>query len=695
MKKINLALTGHTSVGKTSLLDTALYNIGAADTLGKVDEGKSLSDFDEEEIKRKISIKSSIFSSSYKDITINLVDTPGSADFAGEVVSCLYGVESILLLVDAVNGVEIETSKLWTRAQIMGLPVLFFVNKMDKENADYKTVIENIRTNLKARAFPVQVPVGKAHNIKGIVDLIKMKYFMYESGKKKGKEQDIPQELSAEVEELRNNLIEVAAESTDELTEKYLEGETLSYSEILNGLKTMIIKREAFPVMFGSCSLNRGITEAMDTLLELAPPSDYRKKIKAYDPYDSSKEIEVLCSKDAPFSGVVFKTVIDQFAGKITYLRLLSGKVMSEEEVLNTSRDQKERLSKLSLPFGKNQVSMNRNAEAGDIVTFTKLPYAETGDTLSSSEQPVKLPEMVLPNPIHSLAIKAKNKKEEDKLNQLLQRAAEEDMSFKIEYNSETKQTVISGMGEQHINIILSRIKEKAGIDVETSTPLVAYRETVLVPSKADYKHKKQSGGHGQYGQVFLEIEPLERGGGFEFLDKIVGGAIPKQYIPGVEKGVKEALEEGVVAGYPVVDVKVSLVFGSYHEVDSSELSFKIAGRQAFKLAMEQAKPTLLEPIMDLKVYVDDKYTGDIMSDLNSKRGRVLGMDNVGGGIQMIKAKVPIAELLKYSIELRSLTSGTGSFEMEFSHYEPIGGKIAEDVIKDTMRRKEEQAKEK
>jgi len=323
------------------------------------------------------------------------------------------------------------------------------------------------------------------------------------------------------------------------------------------------------------------------------------------------------------------------------------------------------------------------------------MSYAETGHTLCSPDREVSFPDFKLPSPVHSVAIKAKNKKEEDKLNMLIQRAAEEDVSFHVDYNKETKQTVISGMGELQFNIILSRIKDKQGIEFITSTPLVAYRETIQAAGKANYKHKKQSGGHGQYGEVYLEIEPLERSGGFEFVDKIVGGAIPKGYIPGVEKGIAEAMGEGVVAGYPVVDVRVSLVFGSYHDVDSSELSFKIAGRHAFKLAMEQSKPTLLEPVMNLSVYVSDQYTGDIMSDLNSKRGRVLGMDNFSGGIQKIQATVPQSELLKYSIELRSITSGTGSFEMEFSHYDPISGKIAEDVVTETQRRKQEEAKEK
>jgi elongation factor G len=693
MKKINIALTGHTSVGKTSFLDALLYDLGAVSTIGKVDEGKSLSDYDEEEIKRKISIKSTVFSVKYKDCMFNIIDTPGSSDFSGEVVSCLYGVDSVVLLVDVANGVEIGTTKIWNWAQKIQLPVFVFVNKMDKENSDYRTVLGNIRDNLKTRAFSLQLPIGKPGDFRGVVDIVKMKAYVYEGDKKKGKEQNIPDDLADEAQELHSNLIEIAAESTDELTEKYLEGETLSDDELRQGLTTMIQKREAVLVLFGSCALNRGLSEAADLLVDFAPDSGFRGKMRAFDMNDRAKEVEVVYSKDSAFTGLVFKTIIDQFAGKISFVRVLSGSVASDEEVLNSSRDTKEKLSKITISFGKNQVLLDRDAEEGDIITFTKLPFAETGDTLCSQKNPLVLPKMVLPNPVHSVAIRAINKKEEDKLSQALHRAEEEDISFRVEFNSETKQTVISGMGEQQISIILSRIKEKAGIELETSTPLIAYRETIQAPAKADYKHKKQSGGHGQYGQVFLELEPRERGSGFEFIDKIVGGVIPKGYIPGVEKGVKEAMEEGVVAGYPVVDVSVALVFGSYHDVDSSELAFKIAGRQAFKLAMENAKPTLLEPIMDLKVYVEDKYTGDIMSDLNSKRGRVLGMDNIGGGIQLIRAKVPHAELLKYSIEIRSITSGTGSFETEFSHYEPISGKIADDVIKATMLRKQQAEK--
>jgi elongation factor G len=691
MKKINIALTGHTSVGKTSFIDTVLYNIGAAGSIGKVDEGRSLSDYDEEEIKRKISIKSSVFSSVYNDAVFNIIDTPGSSDFSGEVVSCLYGVDSILLLIDAVSGVEIETSKIWSRAQKLGLPVLIFINKIDKEHADYRETLKNIKENFKTQLVPLQIPVGREADFKGVVDLVRMKSFIYSGDGKKGKEQDIPEDLKSEAEGLKNDIIETAAESTDELTEKYLEGETLSEEEILNGLKHMISNRSCVPVMYGSCALNRGLTEALDLLAQMAPSSNFRGSFMAFDANDTTKEVEIEYSRDSNFTGLVFKTVVDQFAGKISFLRVLSGKIQSDTDVQNTTRGKKERLSKTGLPFGKNQNPLDREAEEGDIVVFTKLPYSETGDTLSSTAGPVLLPEMQLPFPVHSVAIKAVNKKEEDKLSSSLQRAAEEDISFKVEYNKETSQTVISGMGEQQLNIILSRIKEKNKIEFITSTPLVAYRETIQVPGKGDYKHKKQSGGHGQYGQVFLELEPLPRGGGFEFVDKITQGAIPKGYIPGVEKGVKEAMEEGIIAGYPVVDVRVLLVFGSFHEVDSSELAFKIAGRQAFKIAMEQSKPVLLEPIMDLNVYVDDRYTGDIMSDLNSKRGKVLGMDNIGGGLQLIKAKIPKASLLKYSIELRSITSGTGSFEMDFSHYEPITGKIAEDVIKETQKRKEEE----
>jgi len=693
MKKINIALTGHTSVGKTTFLDTLLYDIDQAQTIGKIEDGKSLSDFDEEEIKRKISIKSSVFSMAYNNSIINIVDAPGSSDFVGEAYSSFYGVDSIILLVDAVSGVEIETGKVWNRAKKMDLPVLILVNKMDKENANFEAAIENIKSNLKTNVFPVQIPIGKEKDFKGVVDLIKMKSFMYEEKAKAGKELDIPQKLLDKARDLKNNLIETAAESTDELTEKYLEGGELTSEEIINGLQNVIIKNETVPIFFCSSLNNIGVKEAINLIVQLAPPSNYKEKIKLLDANDSSKEVEIQTNPDESFTGLVFKTVIDQFAGKITFLRVLSGNVHSEEDVINSSKNKKERLSKLQIPFGKSQKPLDRDAEEGDIVILTKLPYAETGDTLSYIKRPIIFPKISLPYPIHSMAIKAKNKKEEDKLSSLLHRAAEENISFKVEYNKETRQTVISGMGELQINIILSRIKEKYGINFETSTPLVAYRETIQKKSKADYKHKKQTGGHGQYGQVFLEVEPMKRGEGFEFLDKIVGGAIPKQYIPGVEKGVKEGMQKGIVAGYPVVDVRSLLVFGSYHDVDSSELAFKIAGRQAFKLAMEKAKPTLLEPIMNLNIYVNDNYTGDVMSDLNSKRGRVLGMDNLGGGIQLIKARVPQAELLKYSIELRSMTSGTGSFEMDFSNYEPISGKIAEDVVNETQKRREEEEK--
>lgn len=693
MEKINVALAGHTSVGKTLFLDTALYDIGAVDSIGKVDDGKSLSDFDEEEIKRKISIHSTVFSAEVGGKALNIIDTPGSSDFIGEVVSSLYGVESVVLLIDAVNGVEIETSKIFSRAKKMGIPVIIFINKMDKERADYKKAIGNIEENFGTTLVLLQIPIGQESGFKGVVDLIKMKAYISEGDGKKPKEQDVPGAFLAEAQERRNSLIEAAAESTDELTEKYLEGETLTNEEIELGIKSRVADRQVVPILFGSSLLNRGVKEALETIVEVAPQSDYAGNFKVFDASDSSKEIEVARSTESGFIGVVFKTLIDQFAGKITFLRILSGELGPDEDVYNSTKDQKERLSKLSRAFGKNQIPLGRKAEEGDIVVFTKLPYAETGHTLCSQDRAVVLPKLALPQPVYSVAISTKNKKEEDKLSALLQRAAEEDISFTMRFNKETKQTVVSGMGELQIGIILSRIKEKHGIEIETSTPLVAYRETITSPSKADYKHKKQTGGHGQYGQVFLEIEPFERGGGFEFADKIVGGAIPKQYIPGVQKGVKEALDAGVIAGYPVVDVKASLVFGSFHDVDSSELAFKIAGRHAFKLAMETAKPTLLEPVMDLNVYVNDKYTGDIMSDLNSKRGRVLGMDNIGGGIQLIRAKVPQAELLKYAIELRSITSGTGSFEMEFSHYDPISGKIAEDVAKETAQRREEEEK--
>jgi elongation factor G len=691
MRKINIALAGHTSVGTTAFTDALLYDTGAADTLGNVDEGKSLSDYEEDEIKRKLSIRSSVFSIEHDDTLVNIVDTPGSSDFVGELVAALYGTDSVMLFVDAVSGVEIGTSKIWSRTKEMNIPVLLFVNKMDKERTDYRATLENVRDNLGAKLFPVQMPIGQADSFKGVVDLLRMKAYIYQGDEKMGKEQDIPDDLKQAAEDMRGELIETAAESDDALTEKYLEGEDLTEEEILKGLKKMIAGGEAVPVMFGSAAMNRGVFETLSMLTRIAPPSDFRGNVTAYEAGKEGAEIEIPRETSAEFTGRVFKTVIDQFAGKISFLRVLSGTLKPEEDVYNASVGQKEKITKLNLPFGRNPRPLGRNAEEGDIVVLNKLPMAETGHTFSSAANPVNLSPMQLPSPVYSVAIHAVNKKEEDKLNQMLQRAAEEDISFHVEFNPETRQTVISGMGELQFNIILSRIKEKAGVEYETSTPLIAYRETITTPAKGNYKHKKQTGGHGQYGEVHLELEPLERSEGYEFVDKIVGGVIPKGYIPGVEKGVKEAMQEGVLAGFPVVDVRASVVFGSYHDVDSSEMAFKIAARQAFKIGMENAKPVLLEPVMSLKVYVDDQYTGDIMSDLNSRRGRVLGMDNLGGGIQLIRAKVPAGELLKYAIELRSITSGTGSFEMEFSHYDPVTGKIADDIIKETKQRREQE----
>ena len=407
MKKINIALAGHTSVGKTTFIDTLLYNIGATDTLGKVDDGKSLSDFDEEEIKRKISIHSSVFSTIYKDNILNIIDTPGSSDFAGEVVSCFYGIDLVLLIVDAVNGVEIETTKLWNRAKKMNLPVIILVNKIDKERANFDNVLANLKENLGIKVFPVHLPIGNENSFKGIVDILKMKAYTYEKGAKKGKEQGVPEDLKSQAEELRNDLIETAAEANDELTEKYLEGEDLTPEEIMQGIKDIILNREAIPVMVCSSGANIGVTEACNTLVSIAPKSNAKGTIKAFDASDKSKEIEIKLSKDESFVGLVFKTVMDQFAGKISYIRVFSGTLKSESEVLNSTKDRKEKLSKLYVPFGKSQNQLDRDAEEGDIIVCTKLPHAETGDTLSAQDKPVVLPEMELPYPVHSVAIKA------------------------------------------------------------------------------------------------------------------------------------------------------------------------------------------------------------------------------------------------------------------------------------------------
>lgn len=678
----NIAIAGHGGTGKTSLVEYLLAIGGVIPKPETVESGKTVSDFTEEEISRKISIHTSLSHIEWNEKKINILDTPGSADFIGEVVEGFRACESVCIMVAADSGVQIETIKLWRRLNKENKPRVIFINKMDKEHADFNKAMDDVKEKFKVTTVPVVIPIGKGNDFKGVIDVIEQKAYMNSGGKPDI--QDIPDSMKDMVEESRITLIEAAAEGNDELMEKYLEEEKLTEEEIKLGLKQAIEKSAIVPVLCGAAILSAGLHSLLNFIANSIPSPDGKVKALAKD----DSEINVKIDSNGTPSCFVFKTAIDQFSGKLSYVKVISGSIHTDSELYNAQADKKEKITKLFVCQGK-KLDDTQTLVAGDIGIMGKLNSVETNHTLCAADNLVKYLPLNLPQPVHAVAISAKTKKDEDKLNQLLQKTATEDLTFRIDYNKETRENVVSSMGELHLNIILDKIKEKQKMEIETRVPKVAYRETITVPASAEYQHKKQTGGHGQYAKVALEIRPIERGEYFSFVNAIYGGAISRGYIPGVEKGVLEGMEEGILAGYPVVDLEARVVDGKEHPVDSSEMSFKLAARGALKSALEKAKPVLLEPVMNLTVFVDDQYLGDVLSDLSSRRGRVLGQEPIGGGIQEVKAQVPQAELLRYAIDLKSITSGTAAFEMEFSHYNPISGKVADDVIKAALAAKE------
>jgi len=671
----NVVLVGHGSTGKTTLTEHVLFAGGVIPKAETIENGKTVSDSSEEEIARQISIHASLCNVSWNGVKINVLDTPGSADFVGEVISALHAADSALVLVGADTGVQIETIKIWRRLDAVGYPRFVFINKMDKEHADFQRALNDLKEKFKAEFFPLLVPIGAESAYRGVVNLLDQKAYLYTGGGKP-KVEDVPADMADMVAEQRIALMEAAAEGSDALMEKYLEEESLSDEEILEGIREAIADAKIVPVLSGASSLHSGVAPLLDFLCSAAP-APFREMTLAGDAGGGSQAIDA----GAPLSCQIFKTSIDQFSGKLSYVKTVTGRLAPESDIVNAKNQQKERISKVYTSQGK-KLDEVPELVAGDIGVLNKLETAETWDTLCSPDRIVRYEPPKIAQPPHAVAVSAASKKDEDKLNQMLQRETLQDPTFQVTYNNETKETVISSMGELHLAIVLDKIKGKQKIDVETRVPKVAYRETISKPAAAEYQHKKQTGGHGQYARVSLEIRPLARGEHFIFANAVFGGAIPRQYIPGVEKGVVEAMEAGVVAGYPVTDLEAKVVDGKHHPVDSSELSFKLASRGAFRDAMQKANPVLLEPIMNVEIYVEDQYLGDVLSDLSSRRGRVSGQEPIGGGIQLVKAQVPRAELLRYSIDLKSITSGTASFEVEFDHYAPITGKLAEDVIK-------------
>lgn len=681
----NISITGHGGTGKTLFAEHMLSNGGVIPKAESVESGKTVSDFTNEEISRNISIHTALAHLNWQDEKINIFDTPGSSDFIGEVIAALRASESTIIMVGADVGVQIGTIQIWRRLERKKTPRMVFINKMEKEHADFEKTLNDLKEKFKVDFVPLVIPIGSGTSFKGVIDLIAQKVYLHKGGANAETEGEIESDMQDRVNKYRQALIEAAAEGDDSLMEKFFEEETLSDSDIHTGLLKGICTGSVVPVLCGAAILNSGIRSCLNTIASLAPAPG--GEINALDS-NGNELIKSIDAEAAP-SCFVFKTSIDQFSGKLSFIKMISGTITNESELLNIRERKKEKIGKIFTCLGK-KLEETESLAAGDIGILTKLSSVETNDSLGSPDRDFSYSPLELPQPVHSVAISASSKKDEDKLNQMLQRTAEEDLTFQVNYNKETKETVISGMGELHLDIILNKIRSQQKIEIETRVPKVAYRETLKVSAGAEYQHKKQTGGHGQYAKVELEIRPLPRGEGFNFINVIVGGRISKGYIPGVEKGVLEGMESGILAGYPVVDLEAKVVDGKEHSVDSSEMAFKLASRGALKAALEKAQLILLEPFMNLDVFVDDQYLGDVLSDLSARRGKVLGQESLGGGIQEVKALIPQSELLRYSIDLRSITSGTASFEMKFDHYEPISGKIADAVIKAAKAAKKE-----
>ncbi len=683
----NICLISHGGAGKTSLAESMLYDAGVLDRLGNVDNGNSTMDFDDEEIKRKISIQGAIASVPWKEEKITFIDTPGYFDFVGEVKAAMRVSDGALILLDAVGKVEVGAELAWNYADEHNMSRMVFVNKMDRENANFHEVVESAKQSLSSLIAPIQLPIGAEENFSGIVDLIKKKAYEYADGGK-SEEIEIPGEMMDQVDEYREQLIEIAAEGDDELTIKYLEGEELTNEEVLHGLRQGVLAGKVAPLLCGSAYKNIGVPQLLDAVASFMPSPEDVSPQEA-EKLASEEIVKIECDPDGPFCGLVFKTMADPYVGKLTLFRVYSGMLRSDTNFYNSTKEKAEKFGQLFYPRGKHLDAVDE-VKAGDIAAVAKLQETSTGDSVCDKDNAIILEPVDFPKPNLKLALTPKAKGDEDKLSSGLARLSEEDPTFEVGKDKTTGELVASGMGELHIEVITSRLKKKFGVEVNLQTPTVPYKETIRKKVKVEGKHKKQSGGRGQFGDVWIEFEPLPEDSedDFEFVDKIFGGSVPRQYIPAVEKGLREAKEEGVLAGYPAVNFRATLYDGSFHPVDSSEMAFKIAAGLAFKKGMEQASPVLLEPIGVAEVIVPDAYMGDIIGDLNKKRGRILGMEPKGEQ-QIVRAQVPMAEMFKYATDLRSMTQGRGIFSIEFDHYEEVPSNIAEKVIEEANKEKE------
>jgi len=669
----NVALIGHGSTGKTSLSEAMLFSAKTINRLGRVDDGTTTSDFDPDEIRRSFSVNLSVLPFEWQGTKLNILDTPGYADFVGEVKCGVRAADAAVIMVCAASGVQVGTEYAWAYADEQNLPRLVFINRMDRENADFHQTLSQLQEMFGQKCVAFQLPLGAQANFRGVVDLLTMKAYVGE----KGEAQDVPKELLEQATSLREKLVEAAAETDDTLITKYLEGEDLSEEELRRGLRMGVIRGSLIPVLTGSATKNIAVTLLMDALCRCLPsPTDMAVAVQDGEPIQADAK--------GPLVALVFKTTADPYVGRLTYFRVYCGTLKADSQAWNANKGSAERIGPLYLIRGKSQEQVSQ-VPAGDIGAVAKLTETSTGDTLASHEKSIILPGISFPEPAFSGAVHPKSKADLDKMGSALTRIAEDDPTLRVSRNQDTNETILSGLGDSHVEVAVEKIRRKFGVELEMTTPKVPYKETITASSSAEYTHKKQTGGHGQYARVAIELTPLPRGSGFEFAQRIVGGVVPRQYISSVEKGVTEALQEGVLARYPMIDMKVTLFDGKEHPVDSSDIAFKIAAAAALKKGAQEAHPVLIEPIMNLQVAVPEANTGDVISDLNGKRAKVLGMTPEGTRT-VIEAQAPLAEVQHYAADLRSMTQGRGSYSMQFSHYEEVPAHVVQRIIEQAQK---------
>lgn len=686
-KKRVIAVVGHHASGKTSLLEAFLYMNGTIDRLGKTTEKNTFCDYLEEEKNKGLTLTSKVVQFEYEKHHLTFIDTPGYSDFVCDINNAIRVADGVILVVNATSGVEVETERLWETIQQFHVPAIVVINQIDQEKANFSHCLEQLKNELEMKLVPLRAPLGTFENLKGVVDLVTGKELIFNEKGKVSERKELSETAQSIYDEYHDHLMDAAVENDEQLMERYLEGKEISAEEIRHGIHDAAQSGAVCPVFCTSATKLIGISTLLDGIISYVPTPLERKSITMVE---DGKDEEVQLTEDGPGIGFVFKVTSDPFAGQLSFIRVFSGTIPGDTEVYDRTQGSSVKLGHLMSISGKNHSTVNR-ATPGDIVAVGKIESLATGDTLSTVQNKKIIPKTVLPQLSVHTAIHAVNRNDEDKVGSAIARSIAGDPSMKYERNQETKEFVLSGMGEQQIELVASKLRNQSKLDIELSVPRVAFRETITANGEGSYRHKKQSGGRGQFGEVHIRLKPLERGAGFEFKDSIFGGAIPGRFVPAVEKGVVEAMERGILAGYPVVDVHCDLYDGKFHDVDSSELAFKIAGSMAFRqIASEKCKPVLLEPIMNVTVIVPEQFMGDVMGDLNSRRGRVQGMD-AKGKKQIIRAQVPLAEMYRYPIDLRSITRGRGTYTMEFAHYEQVPHEKAQEIIKEAEARKKEE----